>query len=119
MALSGQDQERFSGETAWTVLDAANDLRCRLHRFFECPAGDRRRSAGRDPGPIGYCDAFRLLQLGSEAGSPAKYLSQVFDRAIYLDEWGSPLIRADLFAGGIHGIPAGMLDPVSILGAGV
>ncbi|WKA31172.1 hypothetical protein [Bradyrhizobium roseum] len=23
---SGQDQERFSGETAWTVLDAANDL---------------------------------------------------------------------------------------------
>jgi hypothetical protein len=25
MAL-GQDQERFSGETAWTVLDAANDL---------------------------------------------------------------------------------------------
>jgi len=26
MALSGQDQERFSGETAWTVLDAANDL---------------------------------------------------------------------------------------------
>lgn len=28
MALSGsgQDQERFSGETAWTVLAAANDL---------------------------------------------------------------------------------------------
>ena len=26
MALSGQDQDRFSGETAWTVLDAANDL---------------------------------------------------------------------------------------------
>jgi hypothetical protein len=26
MALLGQDQERFSGETAWTVLDAANDL---------------------------------------------------------------------------------------------
>ena len=26
MALSRQDQERFSGETAWTVLDAANDL---------------------------------------------------------------------------------------------
>jgi hypothetical protein len=26
MALSGLDQERFSGETAWTVLDAANDL---------------------------------------------------------------------------------------------
>lgn len=26
MALSGQDQERPSGETAWTVLDAANDL---------------------------------------------------------------------------------------------
>lgn len=26
MAPSGQDQERFSGETAWTVLDAANDL---------------------------------------------------------------------------------------------
>ena len=25
MAL-GQDQDRFSGETAWTVLDAANDL---------------------------------------------------------------------------------------------
>ena len=25
MALSGQE-ERFSGETAWTVLDAANDL---------------------------------------------------------------------------------------------
>jgi hypothetical protein len=23
---SGQDQERFSGENAWTVLDAANDL---------------------------------------------------------------------------------------------
>ena len=23
---SGQDHERFSGETAWTVLDAANDL---------------------------------------------------------------------------------------------
>jgi len=23
---SGQDQEIFSGETAWTVLDAANDL---------------------------------------------------------------------------------------------
>jgi hypothetical protein len=23
---SGQDQERLSGETAWTVLDAANDL---------------------------------------------------------------------------------------------
>jgi hypothetical protein len=26
MALLGQDQEKFSGETAWTVLDAANDL---------------------------------------------------------------------------------------------
>jgi hypothetical protein len=26
MALSGQDLEGFSGETAWTVLDAANDL---------------------------------------------------------------------------------------------
>ena len=26
MALFGQDQERTSGETAWTVLDAANDL---------------------------------------------------------------------------------------------
>ena len=26
MALFGQDQDRFSGETAWTVLDAANDL---------------------------------------------------------------------------------------------
>ena len=28
MALleSGQDQDRFSGETAWTVLDAAVDL---------------------------------------------------------------------------------------------
>lgn len=26
MALLGQDQERSSGETAWTVLDAANDL---------------------------------------------------------------------------------------------
>ena len=26
MALLSQDQERFSGETAWTVLDAANDL---------------------------------------------------------------------------------------------
>ena len=26
MALSGQDLERPSGETAWTVLDAANDL---------------------------------------------------------------------------------------------
>jgi hypothetical protein len=26
MALLGQDQERPSGETAWTVLDAANDL---------------------------------------------------------------------------------------------
>ena len=26
MALLGQDQEGFSGETAWTVLDAANDL---------------------------------------------------------------------------------------------
>ena len=24
--LLGQDQDRFSGETAWTVLDAANDL---------------------------------------------------------------------------------------------
>ncbi len=23
---AGQDHERFSGETAWTVLDAANDL---------------------------------------------------------------------------------------------
>ena len=26
MALLGQDRERASGETAWTVLDAANDL---------------------------------------------------------------------------------------------
>jgi hypothetical protein len=26
MAQLGQDQERFSGDTAWTVLDAANDL---------------------------------------------------------------------------------------------
>lgn len=26
MALSGQDLERPSGETAWTVLDAANEL---------------------------------------------------------------------------------------------
>jgi hypothetical protein len=26
MALLGQDQDGFSGETAWTVLDAANDL---------------------------------------------------------------------------------------------
>ena len=26
MALSGQDLERPSGETAWTVLDAAMDL---------------------------------------------------------------------------------------------
>ena len=26
MALLSQDQDRFSGETAWTVLDAANDL---------------------------------------------------------------------------------------------
>jgi len=26
MALLSQDQEQFSGETAWTVLDAANDL---------------------------------------------------------------------------------------------
>ena len=26
MALLGQDQDSFSGETAWTVLDAANDL---------------------------------------------------------------------------------------------
>ena len=26
MALLGQDQDRFSGETAWTILDAANDL---------------------------------------------------------------------------------------------
>ncbi len=26
MALFGQDQDRSSGETAWTVLDAANDL---------------------------------------------------------------------------------------------
>ena len=26
MALSGQDLERPAGETAWTVLDAANDL---------------------------------------------------------------------------------------------
>lgn len=26
MALLGQDQEGFSGETAWSVLDAANDL---------------------------------------------------------------------------------------------
>jgi hypothetical protein len=24
--LLGQDHDRFSGETAWTVLDAANDL---------------------------------------------------------------------------------------------
>ncbi|WP_291844436.1 hypothetical protein [Bradyrhizobium sp.] len=26
MALTSQDQERLAGETAWTVLDAANDL---------------------------------------------------------------------------------------------
>ena len=26
MALFSQDQDRSSGETAWTVLDAANDL---------------------------------------------------------------------------------------------
>jgi hypothetical protein len=26
MALLGQDCERPSGETAWTILDAANDL---------------------------------------------------------------------------------------------
>jgi hypothetical protein len=26
MALLGQNLERLSGETAWTVLDAANDL---------------------------------------------------------------------------------------------
>ena len=26
MALSGQDYDRSSGDTAWTVLDAANDL---------------------------------------------------------------------------------------------
>jgi hypothetical protein len=26
MALLSQDHDRFSGETAWTVLDAANDL---------------------------------------------------------------------------------------------
>ena len=26
MAQACQDQERFSGDTAWTVLDAANDL---------------------------------------------------------------------------------------------
>jgi len=26
MALLSQDHEPFSGETAWTVLDAANDL---------------------------------------------------------------------------------------------
>jgi hypothetical protein len=26
MALLGQDHDRPSGETAWTVLDAANDL---------------------------------------------------------------------------------------------
>ena len=26
MALFGQDQDRPSGEAAWTVLDAANDL---------------------------------------------------------------------------------------------
>jgi hypothetical protein len=26
MAVMSQDQERFSGETAWTVLDAAYDL---------------------------------------------------------------------------------------------
>jgi len=26
MALLSQDQEKPSGETAWTVLDAANDL---------------------------------------------------------------------------------------------
>jgi hypothetical protein len=26
MAQLSQDHERFSGETAWTVLDAANDL---------------------------------------------------------------------------------------------
>lgn len=26
MALMGQDQDGFSGETAWTVLAAANDL---------------------------------------------------------------------------------------------
>jgi hypothetical protein len=26
MAMLGQDLERHSGDTAWTVLDAANDL---------------------------------------------------------------------------------------------
>jgi hypothetical protein len=26
LSVSGQDQEGFSGETAWTVLAAANDL---------------------------------------------------------------------------------------------
>jgi hypothetical protein len=26
MAILGQDLERHSGDTAWTVLDAANDL---------------------------------------------------------------------------------------------
>jgi hypothetical protein len=26
MAMLSQDQEGFSGETAWSVLDAANDL---------------------------------------------------------------------------------------------
>jgi hypothetical protein len=26
LSASGQDHERFSGETAWTVLAAANDL---------------------------------------------------------------------------------------------
>ena len=26
LSASGQDQERFSGECAWTVLAAANDL---------------------------------------------------------------------------------------------
>ena len=26
MALSGHDYDRSSGDTAWTVLDAANDL---------------------------------------------------------------------------------------------
>ena len=62
MALLGQDQERPAGETAWTVLDAANDLGDIL-TVDACRRVIDADLRGEAPGAVGHGGAQRVLRV--------------------------------------------------------
>ena len=79
MALLGQDQERPSGETAWTVLDAANDLGD-IITIDACRRVIDADLRGETPARSDVAVLTRVLRL--VAGQTAGNLAQAVDQAI-------------------------------------